>query len=353
MSQKFKVAELTPHRNNDFFFDDIQGESWQEFVDSIKTSGVIEPVVITQDKVIVSGHQRVRACKALGIEEINAEVRIFDSEDEILKCLIETNIRQRGIGNTNPVKFGRCLKELERIYGIQQGNNQFSSFPQNAESSKSQEDLASQLGLSVDTLSRYKALADMIPEIQTLVETGIVTPTTARAIVKKLPEFQQKELADQFADRGEKVTAKEAQKEIDRLKRDNKEMEDYIAELESREPEVREVIPDDYDLAKKQAKSAEEARKRAVSELKQAQERIRDLETRQDLDELQKKLEEEAGYFAVRTYDYIQKNGGFVWITERLDKLPDDKKKEFIKTVYAIDAFAKQMIQNIGGYAIE
>lgn len=85
-----------------------------------------------------------------------------------------------GIGNTNPVKFGRCIKELERIYGIKQGNNQYSSFPQNAEPSKSQEDLASEFGISVDTLSRYKQLADMIPEIQDLVETGIVTPTTAR-----------------------------------------------------------------------------------------------------------------------------------------------------------------------------
>lgn len=33
--------------------------------------------------------------------------------------LIETNIRQRGIGNPNPVKLGRCIKELERIYGIE------------------------------------------------------------------------------------------------------------------------------------------------------------------------------------------------------------------------------------------
>jgi len=102
------------------------------------------------------------------------------------------------------VKFGRCLKELERIYGIQHGasgfqGNQYSEVnPQNAETPQvTQEDLASQLGLSVDTLKRYKDLADAIPEIQTLVETGIVTPTTARALMKKLPEFQQQELAEQ------------------------------------------------------------------------------------------------------------------------------------------------------------
>ena len=31
------------------------GQKWTEFLESIKTSGVIEPIVITQDKTIVSG----------------------------------------------------------------------------------------------------------------------------------------------------------------------------------------------------------------------------------------------------------------------------------------------------------
>ena len=39
----------------------------------------------------------------------------------MLKDLIETNIRQRGIDNPNPVKLGRCIKELERIYGVREG----------------------------------------------------------------------------------------------------------------------------------------------------------------------------------------------------------------------------------------
>jgi ParB family chromosome partitioning protein len=68
----------------------------------------------------------VRACKKLGIKQAAVEERTFDSEDEILKQLIETNIRQRGIGNANPVKFGRCIAELERIYGIKNGGDRVS-----------------------------------------------------------------------------------------------------------------------------------------------------------------------------------------------------------------------------------
>lgn len=272
MSQRLKIKDLIPHKDNDFFFDDIKGDAWDEFVESIKTSGVIEPIVVTQEKVIISGHQRVRACKFLGIEEIEAEVRIVDTDDEILKQLIETNIRQRGIGNTNPVKFGRCLKELDRIYGVYQGNH-IGENPNNSDS-KTQQQIAESLNISVDTYRNYEKLTEMIPEIQDLVETGIVTPTTARAIVKKLPEFQQKELAKQFAEKMEKVTQKEAEEEIARLnaritdlatsksqrekfaeqkaerfKAETETLKARIKELEEADPEIveKEVYPKDYD----------------------------------------------------------------------------------------------------------
>ena len=286
MSQKMKTLELIPHKDNDFFFDDITGEAWQEFIESIKTSGVIEPIVVTQNKVIVSGHQRVRACKLLGIEEIDAEVRIIDSDDEILKQLIETNIRQRGIGNTNPVKFGRCIKELERIYGITHGGDRTESRENNFPL-KSQEDLARELGITDVTLRNYKLLAEMIPEIQTLVETGIVTPTTARAIVKKLPEFQQKELAKQFAEKGEKVTGKKASEEIEKIKseledaqeenktlreanKDLGEERDYYQQMyedeKEKEPVKIEVPPADYESLKVRIKELEESESNSGSE---------------------------------------------------------------------------------------
>ena len=37
------VNELTPHPRNEEFFDDIEGEKWQDFLKSVETSGIIEP----------------------------------------------------------------------------------------------------------------------------------------------------------------------------------------------------------------------------------------------------------------------------------------------------------------------
>ena len=49
--------------------------SWNPLEKRVKEKkrGNIEPIIITQDKVIVSGHQRVKAFKELGISTIESE----------------------------------------------------------------------------------------------------------------------------------------------------------------------------------------------------------------------------------------------------------------------------------------
>lgn len=232
--QQINVNELKAHPRNSEFFDDMTGDAWKAFLESIKTSGVIEPVVITPDKVIISGHQRVRACKELGITTVLTDMRDYSDDDKILKDLIETNIRQRGIGNPNPVKLGRCIKELERIYGVRDGSsggngsNQYTKLePKVSDEAKTpQELLADMIGISVDTLSNYKKLTELVPELQDWVETGILAPTTAIALVKYMSSNEQEEFVSSM-DVTQKITKKQVQQYIDKIK-----------QLESRQPEI-------------------------------------------------------------------------------------------------------------------
>ena len=77
------------------------------------------------------------------------------------------------------MKLGRCIKELERIYGIQNGNNQYERLPKVSEGKiLNQSDIAEMIGISVDTLNNYKKLTELIPELEDLVDTGILAPTT-------------------------------------------------------------------------------------------------------------------------------------------------------------------------------
>lgn len=114
-------------------------------------------------------------------------------------CNCEYSLRQRGDVGGSAKKVGLRIKELERIYGIKQGGSGFYGnrhtennieTPNNSETLKTQEQLAKEMGFSVDTLNNYKKLTEMIPELEELVDTGIATPTTALAIMRKTKDHQ-------------------------------------------------------------------------------------------------------------------------------------------------------------------
>lgn len=157
----------------------------------------------------------------MGIEEAICNVRIYNNEDEILQDLLETNIRQRGDVGGSAKKVGKRIKELERLYGVRSGSSNVSGSIVGEKNSFTQEDLAQKLGMDVRTLQNYKLLADMIPELDNLVDTGIVTKTTALAIMKELSEEEQLELISSL-DTTKKITGRQIQDYISK----NKELEE-------------------------------------------------------------------------------------------------------------------------------
>ena len=174
--EMIEINKLKTHPRNQEFFDDITGERWEEFKNTILRRGVVEPIVVTTDMVVVSGHQRIRACKELSLLNIPCRITFYPEVDErtgtvredmILEDLICTNVMQRGVGNVNPIKMAKCIMELERIKGIKKGGDRISTVAtlQNA-NLPSQKDLASELNITQNQLQRYKALTKLIPELQ-------------------------------------------------------------------------------------------------------------------------------------------------------------------------------------------
>lgn len=83
------------------------------------------------------------------------------------------------------------------MYGIREGSaggtgqNQYTKElePNNSDEAITQSDLATQLGISVDTLQNYKMMAEMIPELEELMDTGI-DPEKDRCTIKKYVELK-------------------------------------------------------------------------------------------------------------------------------------------------------------------
>ncbi|MBT1278959.1 ParB N-terminal domain-containing protein [Thermoanaerobacter sp. CM-CNRG TB177] len=321
-----KVELLKEHPRNKEFFDDIEGDRWQEFVESIRTSGIIVPLIVTQDYVVISGNQRLKAAKELGLQEVPCEIKTYEDkngltkEDWMLKDLIETNLRQRGIGNLNPMKLARCVVELERIYGIRKGNNQYlgggSALSAQALpniSQKLQEEIIENTGLSRRRYFELKKLNELIPELQKLVEEGKLTTKAGEQLAYLEPE-QQKELFDVLGESIAELKRNEVQeikkqleeykrtsyslqetvewlkKEKEKLERSKKELEEKLKNIK---PKIIEKEPDDYRQLKEALKAITEQSNHITEKLNQVLKEKEELEKKnQEYLESLKKLEE-------------------------------------------------------------
>lgn len=137
----------------------------------------------------------------------------YDNEEMEIKDLIESNLRQRGIGNPNPVKLGRCIKELERIYGFREGRPEklSNNFTVNNQPTNESE-LAEQLGMTRQTLQNYKKLTEMIPELE---ELALISNNFGRR--KNDPTKDRKALATYVELKGYKQGRPEKKSNMDSL----------------------------------------------------------------------------------------------------------------------------------------
>lgn len=66
------IEELKALPEHEKYFGTIKGIDYIDFLNSIQKYGVVRPIIITRDKTIVDGHERVRACRDLGIQIVPA-----------------------------------------------------------------------------------------------------------------------------------------------------------------------------------------------------------------------------------------------------------------------------------------
>lgn len=64
------IDELKPLPDHEKYFPIRTGKDWIYYLNCVDKYGITESVMISRDKVIIDGHERVRACRDLGIKKV-------------------------------------------------------------------------------------------------------------------------------------------------------------------------------------------------------------------------------------------------------------------------------------------
>lgn len=176
----------------------------------------------------------------------------------------------------------------------------------------------------------------------------------------KHPEVVQKVMEQALAN-GDVVTKASVMQEIRAYKR-------KIAELEKQktpEPEIREVevVPDDYEESKREAKDLRAKAKldraaynelmarfnKKCNEALKLQDEVNDLKnvTMQGLET--GNLSENVFYFCMLADNFVGNAGGLVWLTQRINDMPQREKELFLKSAQALNDFSQVFLQNMKG----
>lgn len=247
---KILIDKLNPHPKNGYYFSDVEGEKYEEIKRSIATYGIRDPIKVTTNYTIISGHQRYRIAKDLGLDEVPVEI-VDKNEWEAEYLLIAENVERRGQAETDPIKKGRIAQFLKEYWGVRDGGDRKSE-GQNA-FRKTTIDIAETINESERTTKRLLKLNDLIPSLQTLVSSGKLGTTAAEQLAYLTIEEQQA----LFDERGEKVgiitvnESKNLRKEIEGLREENKILKNELESEKNKPVQIKyeEKIIDNTDYS--------------------------------------------------------------------------------------------------------
>ena len=184
-----KITEVEPNRDQPRKV--FNQEALEELAESIKTYGIIQPIVVSRKEgyyAIVAGERRWRAAKIAELEEIPAIIRDDDEQTNKEIALIE-NIQREDL---NPYEKALGIRQLMDKYGL------------------TQEQVAKKIGKSRSSVSNTVRVLYLAPDVLELVKQGKLSEGHCKALAGISDPKRQYEAAIRMIERGESVRQAES-----------------------------------------------------------------------------------------------------------------------------------------------
>jgi len=295
------IDKLQEHHKNGHYFTDVEGEKYEEIRRSIEQHGIRDPIKVMQKPevdgtskyIVISGHQRLRIARDIGLQKVPVQVIPDITEEDAEYLLIAENVERRGQAETDPIKKSRIANFLKEYWGVLEGKGG-DRRSKDKTPLKSVSDISETLGESERNTKRIMKLNDLIPQLQTLVSDGKLG-TTAGEQLAYLTEENQRALLNVLGKEIERTTVSKA-KEYRSVQQESETSESYEEKLK----ELQEA----KDRAEREAERARQSAQTAFEELEKERNKkpvvnkvIKEVDNTdyERIEELEKKIEQMSG----------------------------------------------------------
>lgn len=152
-------------------FRPIQGEVWEEFVESVRKNGILTPITVRPKEFgryeILSGHNRKRAAEEVGIKTIQAIVK--DVDDVEASAIVGVSNNQRP--DITDIEWGQMYRVTYELLKKQSGARTdltCSHSGNRLENKRTVDHVAKKYGVSKNTLLRKMRLSYLVAPLQCL-----------------------------------------------------------------------------------------------------------------------------------------------------------------------------------------
>ena len=188
-------------------------EKLAELASSIKTNGVIQPLIVRESAngyELVAGERRWRASRMAGLKTVPCIIRNFDDRQNAIVAIIENMQRE----DLNPIEEALGLKSMTEKYGF------------------TQEQVSASLGRSRTYITNSIRLLKLPEEIQQYVSSGQMSAAHGRTIINIPDKAKQKEIAEKIIrnDLSVRATERLAEKVKDELRPERKKRKKKVSE---------------------------------------------------------------------------------------------------------------------------
>ena len=193
-----EIDKICPFRKHPFKV--IDDEKMQELVESIKTNGVLTPVLVRplgmDTYEMISGHRRMHAAKLAGLEKIPTIIREM-TDDEAVICMVDSNVqREELLPSEKAFAYKMKMEAMKRSAGRPSKENMGQNVPY-----LTTDFIGETEGISGRQVKRYIRLTELIPDLLELVDKKKL-PFTVAVEISYIDEKIQQWLYEYIRDNG-------------------------------------------------------------------------------------------------------------------------------------------------------